>query len=99
MHKNSPSSAISTKLIVLTAHHSQLRGNPPYTVQLKRCSRWAVAAKSRHFFARSTTMHRKQALPHWSAAQTPRKDSKGGTRAPGDRIQEEGDGRDPASRE
>jgi len=56
---------MSTRHMMLTAHHSHAIGQPPYTMQQKRWSRCAVAAKSRHFFARSTMKQRKNELRQW----------------------------------
>uniref|UniRef100_A0A6T8ATT5 Uncharacterized protein n=2 Tax=Prymnesium polylepis TaxID=72548 RepID=A0A6T8ATT5_9EUKA len=60
MHRNSPSSAITTTLTQLTTHHSQLPGNPSYNTVQHKWIKCVVAVKSRHFLARSTTTHRKQ---------------------------------------
>lgn len=60
-HKYSPSTAVMATPAPVVTHQPAPFGTPATAQQLAKCTRYAVAAKSRHFFARPTTTHRKQA--------------------------------------
>ena len=60
-HKYSPRMAVTERATPVVTHQPAPFGTPATAQQLAKCTRYVVAAKSRHFFARPTTTHRKQA--------------------------------------
>ena len=57
-----PNEFMITIEVVLTNHHSQRSGNPPYNEHANKWIAWVVTVKSKHFLARSTTMNNITAL-------------------------------------
>ena len=60
-HRYSPPMAAIDTPNPVTTHHAAPRGTPVTKQQFTKCTKETVNAKSRHFFARPTTMVRKSA--------------------------------------